>query len=131
LVAPEPSVLVIEDNPQNLKLVKALLSLRDLDARYATTAAEGLAMAKALAPGVILLDIQLPDADGVSVLRSLRADPVTAAVPVIAVTASAMRGDRERFLAEGFDGYLAKPIDVRTFVDSILETTAHARDSSS
>ena len=126
-MASQLSVLVIEDNPQNLKLVSALLSLRDLDARYASTAAEGLEMARASAPGVILLDIQLPDADGVEVLKSLRSDPTTAEVPVIAVTASAMRGDRERFLDEGFDGYLAKPIDARTFVDSVLETADRAR----
>jgi CheY-like chemotaxis protein len=121
-VAFEPTVLVIEDNVQNMKLVNALLALRDLEARYASTAAEGLAIAKESPPGVILLDIQLPDADGVTVLRSLRSDPATAGVPVIAVTASAMRGDRERLLNEGFDGYLAKPIDARTFVDSVLET---------
>lgn len=128
-MARQPSVLVIEDNAQNMKLVSALLSLRELDARYASTAAEGLAMAKESVPGVILLDIQLPDSDGVTVLKSLRADPATAAVPVIAVTASAMRGDRERLLDEGFDGYLAKPIDARTFVDSILETADRAHNS--
>jgi CheY-like chemotaxis protein len=126
-VPTHPSVLVIEDNAQNMKLVSALLSLRELDARYASTAAEGIAMANESAPGVILLDIQLPDADGITVLKQLRSNPLTAAIPVIAVTASAMRGDRERLLDEGFDGYLAKPIDTRTFVDSVLETAERAR----
>jgi CheY-like chemotaxis protein len=116
-----PTVLVIEDNPQNMKLVSILLSQRDLPSLFASTAAEGLELARTSGPDLILLDIQLPDADGVSVLHDLRSNPATASIPVIAVTASAMRGDRERFLQQGFDGYLAKPIDVRTFVDTVLE----------
>lgn len=122
-----PTVLVIEDNPQNMKLIGILLSKRELPSHFASTAAEGLELARTCSPDLILLDIQLPDADGVTVLHDLRADPATADIPVIAVTASAMRGDRERFLQQGFDGYLAKPIDVRTFVDTVLELGASRR----
>jgi CheY-like chemotaxis protein len=121
------NVLVVEDNVQNMKLVGILLSQRGLDARFAATAAEALQRTRESCPGAVLLDIQLPDADGITVLDALRADPATTDVPVIAVTASAMRGDRERLLERGFDGYLAKPIDGRTFVDSILETVDQVR----
>ena len=84
----------------------------------ATTGAEAVELATAHSPDLVLMDIQLPDIGGVEVLGRLRADERTASVPVVALTAQAMEGDRERFLAAGFDGYLSKPIDV----DELIET---------
>ena len=115
----EEVILVVEDNDKNLKLVRDLLQLRGYRVLEARTAEDGLALASDHRPHLILMDIQLPDMDGIAALRHLRADPVTAAIPVVALTAFAMKEDRERFLSAGFDGYLAKPIDIRTFRDQV------------
>jgi two-component system, cell cycle response regulator DivK len=113
-------VLVVEDNDKNLKLVRDLLRFRGFRTAEARTGADGLRLAaEGERPCLILMDVQLPDVDGVEVLRRLRASAETADVPVVAVTAFAMKGDRERLLAAGFDAYVAKPIDVRTFVDDL------------
>src|SRR5579864_3633978 len=113
------SILVVEDNDKNLKLVRDLLQLRGYRVLEARTAEQGLRLAAERTPGIVLMDIQLPDLDGVSALKRLRADPVTAAVPVVALTAFAMKDDRERFLAAGFDGYIPKPIDIRALPDQV------------
>jgi two-component system, cell cycle response regulator DivK len=112
-------ILVIEDNEKNLKLVRDLLQFYGFRTLEAMTAASGLAMATQNQPALILMDIQLPDMDGVTALRHIRADARTAAIPVVALTAFAMKEDRERFLSAGFNGYLAKPIDVRSFPDQV------------
>lgn len=114
-------VVVVEDNVRSRRLVRDLLELGGFRPVEAESAEEGLAAVRAEAPCLVLLDVQLPGMDGEAALRALRADPVTAALPVVAVTAYAMRGDEERLLAAGFDGYLAKPIDTRTFVGSLVE----------
>ena len=114
-------VLVVEDNDKNRKLARDLLGFRGFRVAEAPTATEALVSARADPPALVLMDVQLPDMDGVEALRLLRDDPLTKAIPVVAVTAFAMTGDRERLLAEGFDEYVAKPIDVRTFVDGLLE----------
>ena len=118
------SILVVEDNDKNLKLVRDLLQLRGYQVLEGRTAEQGLRLAVECRPSLVLMDIQLPDLDGISALRRLRADPATAAIPVVALTAFAMKDDRERFLVAGFDGYLPKPVDiralpgqVRTFID--------------
>ena len=113
------TVLVVEDNERGLKLVCTLLELRGYPVLQARTARDGVDQATRHRPGLVLMDIQLPDMPGTAALALLRANPVTRDIPVIALTALAMKGDRERLLADGFDGYLAKPIDVRTFVDSL------------
>jgi two-component system cell cycle response regulator DivK len=112
-------ILVVEDNDKNRKLVRDLLQFRGYRTLEAETAAQGLALAVAHAPRLILLDVQLPDMDGLAALRHLKADPRTAPIPVVALTAFAMREDRARFLNAGFDGYLPKPIDPRAFPDEI------------
>jgi two-component system cell cycle response regulator DivK len=120
-------ILIVEDNERNLKLVRDVLNhvgYRTLEAR---TAEDGLALARAERPELVLMDVQLPGMDGVEALCRLRADPATASVRVIAVTAFAMKEDRERFLAAGFDGYLEKPLDVRELpgrVAAALDTPA-------
>jgi len=106
-------VLVVEDNPRNLKLVRDVLDHAGYRTLAAETAEDGLELARAEHPGLILMDVQLPGMNGLEALGRLRGDPGTADIPVLAVTAFAMKQDRERFLAAGFDGYVEKPIDIR------------------
>jgi two-component system cell cycle response regulator DivK len=113
-------VLIVEDDEKSARLMHELFSIRGFDPVTATTGAQACALAASLQPRLILMDIRLPDMDGSSVLRSLRDNPDTARIPVVAVTAFAMSGDRERLLADGFDGYLSKPIDVTTLVDELI-----------
>src|SRR5919202_6234355 len=112
-------ILVVEDNDKNRKLVRDLLQYAGYPTLEAETAAQGLALAVAHAPRLILLDVQLPDMDGLAALRRLKADPRTARIQVVALTAFAMREDRARFLQAGFDGYLPKPIDARAFAGQV------------
>jgi signal transduction histidine kinase/CheY-like chemotaxis protein len=113
-------VLYIEDNPSNLKLVRKMLASRtDLALIDAHDAESGLEIARREKPRLILVDINLPGMDGFAALRHLRADPATAAIPVVAVTANAMRRDIERGLAAGFAAYLTKPLDFGTFIATI------------
>jgi len=112
---PDKLVLIVEDNERSLKLERDVLQLdgyRTLDAR---TAEDGIALAVANLPDLILMDIRLPGIDGVEALRRLREDSRTASIPVVALTSSAMADDLDRFRQAGFDGYLAKPIDLRLF----------------
>lgn len=106
-------ILIIEDNERNLKLVRDVLQFNGFQTAEARTAEDGLAMASASPPDLVLLDLQLPGIDGMEAFRQLRGSPPTADVPVVAVTALAMKDDRERVLRAGFDGYLEKPISVR------------------
>jgi two-component system cell cycle response regulator DivK len=120
-------VLVVEDNDKNRKLVRDLLHFRGVEVIEATTGEAGFQAAVDHCPDLVVMDVQLPDTDGVAVLGRLRADGRTRSIPVVAVTAFAMRGDPERFLAAGFDAYIPKPIDVRTFADRLLAVIAEAR----
>jgi CheY-like chemotaxis protein len=106
-------VLVVEDNPLNLKLVRDVLRVAGYEVLEARSGEEGLEVAHTEAPDLVLMDLQLPGIDGVETLHRLRSDPVVAGLPVVAVTAFAMAEDEARAYAEGFDGYLAKPISVR------------------
>ena len=112
-------ILIVEDDERNLVLVRDLLQVKGYRTLEATTAAEGTALAAAHHPDLVLMDIRLPGEDGVAALRRLRAAPDLASLPVVALTAFAMREDRERFLAAGFDGYLSKPIEIHTFLDEV------------
>ena len=110
-------ILVVEDNEKNMKLFRDVLQATGYQTLEASTAGEALTLASEHRPALVLMDIQLPDMDGLEALARLRMDERTAAIPVLAVTAQAMRGDRERFTVVGFDGYLSKPVDV----DELLE----------
>jgi two-component system, cell cycle response regulator DivK len=112
-------VLIVEDNERNMKLVRDILQAVGYTPLEATTGEEALAVAAESAPALILMDIQLPDLDGATALQRLRSDERTAGVPVVALTAQAMEGDRERFLAAGFDGYLSKPVDVDELIATV------------
>jgi two-component system cell cycle response regulator DivK len=119
-------ILIIEDNPRNLKLVRDLLEHAGYRTLEATTAEDGLTLTRAHRPDLVLMDVQLPGMDGVQALERLRADPATNGIPVVAVTAFAMKDDRARFVAAGFDGYLEKPISVREFPGQVAEMLKHA-----
>jgi two-component system, cell cycle response regulator DivK len=114
-----PLVLIVDDNEKNVKLARDVLRFAGFDTLEAASGERGLSLAAENLPDVILLDIRLPDMDGTVALRRLKDDRRTAGIPVLAVTSFAMKGDRERFLAEGFDGYLEKPISVAAFPDEV------------
>jgi two-component system, cell cycle response regulator DivK len=112
-------ILIVEDNPRNLKLVRDVLQVKGYDTLEAGTGEEGVRIATAERPDLILMDIQLPGMNGIEALHALRGDPATAAIPVIAVTASVMQDDRKTIMAAGFDAYVGKPINLREFLDSV------------
>ena len=120
-------ILIVEDNEKNMKLARDLLQYHGFTVAGADNAEDGLALARATPPKLILMDIQLPGMDGVAALAHLRSDPVTAAIPVVAMTASVMREDRERFDKAGFDGFITKPIDVRAFPQQVRDHIARGR----
>jgi two-component system cell cycle response regulator DivK len=113
------TILVVEDTPANLALASKLLRAAGHDVLTAETASAGVALARERLPDLVLMDLGLPDMDGWHALGEIRADRRAAGVRVVAFTAHAMLGDRERALARGFDGYLSKPIEFATFVDSV------------
>jgi two-component system cell cycle response regulator DivK len=112
-------VLLVEDNERNLKLARDVLEFAGFTVHVATTGEEVVSRAERTTPDVILMDLQLPGMDGHAALSRLRQNPRTSGIPVVALTAFAMRQDRERALAAGFDGYLEKPISVRQFPDQV------------
>ena len=112
-------ILVIEDNPANLELMTYLLKAYKYEPLVAMTGEAGLEIAQRERPDLVLCDIQLPAMDGFEVMRRLKADPVLGRLPIVAVTALAMVGDKERMLSAGFDGYIGKPIEPATFVGQV------------
>ena len=112
-------ILVVEDNERNLKLLRDVLEYSGYDVRTARTAEDGIALAVKETPDLVLMDLQLPGIDGMEALRRLRESPRTVNTPVVAVTAQAMKQDRERALDAGFNGYVEKPISVRAFPDQV------------
>jgi two-component system cell cycle response regulator DivK len=112
-------VLVIEDNPANMKLAALLLQKAGHTALCAVDAETGLTLARADRPDLILMDIQLPGMDGLAATACLKCDAATRAIPVIALTALAMKGDAERIRAAGCDGYIAKPMGVQDFLATV------------
>ena len=120
----EPVVLLVEDNEKNLKLARDVLEFAGFVVHVATTGEDAVSQARARPPDLILMDLQLPGIDGHEALSQLRGDPGTSQIPVVALTAFAMRQDRDKALSAGFDGYLEKPISVRTFPDQVR---AHLR----
>jgi CheY-like chemotaxis protein len=114
-------ILVVEDNPYNLQLATDLLEAKGFRVVHARTAEDGLCLARQDAPDLVLMDLSLPGMDGLAATQVLRADPRTRHLVVIALTAHAMKGDEEIALRAGCDGYLSKPINTRTFTDTIRE----------
>jgi len=114
-------VLVVEDNEKNMKLFRDVLQASGFALLEATSGEQAIELAVEHAPALVLMDIHLPDIDGVEALGRLRGEERTASIPVLALTAQAMQGDRERFLAAGFDGYIAKPVDIMALVGTVKE----------
>jgi CheY-like chemotaxis protein len=120
------NILVIEDNLLNLELVTDLLEVGGFKVCHARTAEEGLRLAQETMPDLILMDLSLPGMDGLAATRALRARPATCHLTIIALTAHAMKGDEANALKAGCDGYLAKPIDTRTFAATVASFIAAA-----
>ena len=114
-------VLVVEDNPLNMKLIRSLLQLGDFDMLEAPDAESGIELAKKRKPDLILMDIQRPGMDGLSATQIIRNDPSLKNVPIVAITSYAMHGDEQKAKSAGCSGYIAKPIDTRSFLDTINE----------
>src|SRR5688572_26068346 len=113
------TILIVEDNDKSLKLVRDVLRHRGHSTIEAMTGSEGMRLAHETRPDLILMDIQLPDIDGLAVLRQLRADAVLADTVILAISASVMPDDKQRIIASGFDAYITKPINVRQFIETV------------
>ncbi|MBI4271400.1 MAG: response regulator [Candidatus Rokubacteria bacterium] len=114
-------ILIVEDNEKNRRLARDVLRATGYETLEAETGEDGVRLARERLPALVLMDIQLPGIDGITALGRLRADPATRAIPVIAVTASAMTHDRQKIMAAGFDGYQSKPIRVKEFLAAVRE----------
>lgn len=121
------TILVVEDNERNMKLFRDVLRATGYRTLEASTGRQALMLATDQGPTLVLMDIRLPDMDGVEALRRLRMDERTASIPVLALTAQAMKGDRDRFKEAGFDGYLSKPVDIDELLATVEQHCA-ARD---
>jgi len=114
-------ILVVEDNDRNRRLLRILLKARGYEVTEAVTGEEAMKYLKDHKPDLILMDIQLPNVDGLEMTRKIKSNPKTADIPIVAVTAYAMKGDRERILEAGCDGYISKPIDTRRLALLVAE----------
>ena len=112
-------ILIVEDNDKNLKLVRDVLQVKGFSTLEAGTAEDGIQLAREHKPDLILMDIHLPGISGIEALKVLRAETATAAIPVIAVTASVMQQDRKQITEAGFDAYVGKPINLKEFLDAV------------
>ena len=112
-------ILIVEDNEKNRRLVRDVLQFKGYQTIETETGEEGVELARARQPALVLMDIQLPGIDGITALKRLREDPATRGIRVIAVTASAMTQDRQNILNAGFDGYQSKPINVKSFLEAV------------
>ncbi len=112
-------ILIVDDNATNMKLVRILLASEGYDVRTAADAEEALNVLKEFYPRLILMDVQLPGIDGLELTRRLKSDPATQDIMILGLTAYAMKGDKERIVAAGCDGYVPKPIDTRTLAQLV------------
>ena len=112
-------ILIVEDNERNLKLVRDVLQVKGYATIEAGSAEDGIKLALEKKPDLVLMDIHLPGMNGIEALGVLRANPATAAIPVIAVTASVMQQDRKQITEAGFDAYVGKPINLKEFLDAV------------
>lgn len=113
------TVLIVEDNPLNMKLARFILSGAGYAVLEAESAEDGLMLARQHQPAVVLMDVHLPGMDGITAARLLRADPSTSSTKLLAITASAMKGDREQIMNGDFDGYVAKPFRQQELLDAV------------
>ncbi len=122
-------ILIVEDNPRNMRLIKMTLKSKGYTLLKATDGEEALDMAMRERPDLIIMDIRLPKMDGLEVTRKLRETPAFSNTPIIGLTAYAMKGDKERVIKSGCDAYLSKPIDTRELPKMIAEMLSRQRDN--
>jgi two-component system cell cycle response regulator DivK len=120
-------ILIVEDNDKNLKLVRDVLQVKGYATIEAGSGEDGIRLAGERNPDLILMDIQLPGMNGIEALKVLRANPATAGIPVVAVTASVMQQDRNLITEAGFDGYIGKPLNLKEFLESVRATLERGR----
>jgi two-component system cell cycle response regulator DivK len=113
------TILIVEDNEKNMKLARDILRAKGYDTLEAVTGEGGVRMAIGHKPDLVLMDIQLPDINGIEAFERIRANPDTARIPVVAFTASVTANDRSRITDAGFDGFLGKPINLKEFVETV------------
>ena len=114
-------ILIIDDEPKNIILLRDLLQVIGYSTNEATNGKQGVELAKTSKPDLILIDIQMPEMDGLEATRILKTDATTRDIPVLALTSYAMKGDKERILEAGCDGYLAKPLDIKELLKTVAE----------
>jgi two-component system cell cycle response regulator DivK len=112
-------ILIVEDNDKNMKLLRDVLQFRGYETIEASTGSDGVRLTHERKPDLVLMDIQLPDIDGMSALKQIRADPASRSIPVLAVSASAMPDDQQRIVSSGFDAYIMKPINIKSFIETV------------
>lgn len=122
-------ILYIEDNPQNMRLVRKMLRMGGYEMLEATDGISGVDIALAEMPDLILMDINLPDIDGMEATKRLKANPQSSAIPIIALTANAMHGDKEQFIEAGCDGYLAKPVTRNELLNTVSYFLEHRQSA--
>jgi two-component system, cell cycle response regulator DivK len=120
-------ILIVEDNEKNMKLVRDILQHKGYSTLEAVTGGEGVRLAVDKRPDLVLMDIQLPDIDGIEALRRIRAEPALDAVPVLAVSASVMPDEQHKIVTSGFDAFITKPINLKQFVDTVQRFLAEGR----
>ena len=123
------TILIVEDNEKNMKLVRDILQHQGHTTIEAATGGDGVRLARERQPDLILMDIQLPDIDGITALGEIRKDSALDAVPVLAVSASVMPDEQQKIVTSGFDAYLTKPINLRQFLDTVQRFLADGRKS--
>jgi two-component system, cell cycle response regulator DivK len=121
------TILIVEDNEKNMKLVRDILRHNGHTTLEAVTGEEGVRLALSERPDLVLMDIQLPDIDGIEALRRIRVDRGADAIPVVAVSASVMPDDQQKIVTSGFDAFVTKPINLKQFLDTVQRFLAHGR----
>jgi two-component system cell cycle response regulator DivK len=121
------TVLIVEDNDKNMKLARDVLQAKGYQTLEAETGEEGVRLAKERTPDLVLMDIQLPGINGIEAFRQIRADPKTARIPVVALTASVTPTDRSQITAAGFDAFVGKPINLKEFLDTVKRLVEAAK----
>ena len=121
------TILIVEDNEKNMKLVRDILQHQGHTTLEAVTGADGVRIAKAQRPDLVLMDIQLPDIDGIAALRQIREEPALDAIPVLAVSASVMPDEQQKIVTSGFDAFITKPINLKQFLDTVGRFLAQGR----
>lgn len=121
------TILIVEDNEKNMKLVRDILQHQGHTTLEAVTGADGVRIAKAQQPDLVLMDIQLPDIDGIAALREIRRERALDAMPVLAVSASVMPDEQQKIVTSGFDAFITKPINLKQFLDTVQRFVTHGR----